>query len=91
MAELVGKQLEGTPSVEGQYKLNMTLFYRNVNCDGSNIVPLIEKVVLDVLQDCKIVKQDNVRHHLGSTWYIGGQDKENPRCEVIINDTGEPT
>ena len=67
----------------------MTLFYRNVNCDGSNIVPLIEKAVLDVLQDCKIVKQDNVRYHLGSTWYIGGQDKENPRCEVTIEPTGE--
>jgi hypothetical protein len=70
--------------IDSPYKLHLTLYYKNKNSDGANIAPLIEKFFLDAIQDLKIVKNDTVMYHLGTTWEVGGEDKENPRCEVVL-------
>jgi hypothetical protein len=69
--------------VLGPYQVHYKLYYSRPNCDGSNIIALTEKIFLDAIQD-GLVREDNVQHHLGSTWSVAGQDKLNPRCEIQI-------
>ena len=88
--ELIKEQVLQIPTVD-QFYLKFTLYYKNTSCDGGNIIALMEKFILDILQELSIVPNDNVKHHLGSTWDIGGQDKLNPRCEVTIISQDNPT
>lgn len=76
---------EQLPNVvlEGKFTVHMKLFYKRV-CDGSNVVPLIEKVLLDVLQKEGVILNDNVKYHIGTDWVIAKQDKANPRVEITI-------
>ena len=69
-----------------QFTVDYSLFYKNPSSDGSNVVALIEKFLLDALQANNTVTNDNVKYHLGSTWSIGGQDKTNPRIEITIKE-----
>lgn len=71
--------------VQEQFKLKLQIYYKNASCDGANIAALIEKFSLDALQECGIIANDNVKYHLGTTWEIVKQDKENPRCLVALN------
>lgn len=73
-----------TAPISSTYKLDIKVFYKNPQSDGSNIAAMFEKFFLDALQELKIVQQDNVKYHLGTTWSVGGQDKDNPRCEIIV-------
>jgi len=68
------------------YKVHYKLYWKNPNCDGSNIIALSEKIFLDALQE-NIVQQDNVKWHMGSSWDNMGQDKLNPRVEITIKET----
>lgn len=83
--QLVASQLDSC-IISSPYKLEMRLFYKNPNCDASNVVALIEKVVLDALQTSNIIEDDTVKHHLGSSWTVVSQDKTNPRCEITIKE-----
>ena len=83
IGDFVKEQVEGL-NIYGPYTLHLYLYYKNSNCDGANICSLIEKIVLDALQTFKVVEQDNVKFHKGTTWEIVKQDKENPRCEIKI-------
>lgn len=80
---LVSEQI-GSFKVKGEYTLSLYIYYKNTNCDGSNIASLMEKMVLDALQEYAVVEQDNVKFHQGTTWSIAGQDKLNPRCEIEV-------
>jgi hypothetical protein len=71
-------------STYNTFKLSFELFYKSSVCDGANIIALVEKFTLDALQENNIIANDNVKYHLGSTWAIAGQDKENPRCIVNV-------
>ena len=82
--ELVGNQLEGIVPIKGQFRLDVSLYYKNSTCDPSNIVALIEKAILDALQEFNIIENDNVKFHLGSCYTVKGQDKVNPRAEITI-------
>ena len=70
--------------ISSPFELHMELHYKNPSCDPSNIVALIEKVVLDAFQKGNVIEEDNVKHHKGSSWAVEGQDKENPRCLITI-------
>jgi hypothetical protein len=83
--QLVGEQLEGISPISGPFQLDLSLYYKNPNCDGSNIASMMEKVVLDALQEHQIIINDNVKYHLGSTWRISAQDKTNPRGIINMN------
>ena len=81
--------LEQLPSVEQQLKqftVNYKVYYKSPVCDGSNIVALIEKFYLDAIKTHGLISDDNVNYHLGSTWSVAGQDKENPRVEIAIKE-----
>ena len=84
--QLVGEQLEGISPISGQFQLDLSIYYKNPNCDGSNIASMMEKVVLDALQEHNIIPNDNVKYHLGSTWRIAEIDKTNPRCEILLKE-----
>ena len=71
------------PSIDGPYKLEIKLYYKNPVSDGHNVT-IIEKFVLDALQEHNIVKQDNVKYHLGTIWEVAGQDINNPRVEIEV-------
>lgn len=87
--ELVKTQL-GTNKVTGPYELYLELYYKNSNCDGSNIISLMEKVTLDALQEHGSIVKDTVIYHLGSSWKVIKQDKENPRCIIKVKEITNP-
>lgn len=83
---LVAEQVPKGQSIDSQYTVNYELYYKNVNSDPSNIIAGIEKVLLDGLQKCGYIKEDNLKYHLGTTWNVAGQDKLNPRCVITIKE-----
>lgn len=90
--ELVLNQIKPlNPPIE-EFTLHTNLFYKNPSCDGRNVVPMVEKFVLDALQG-PVITNDNVRCDLGGSWSVSGQDKENPRVEITLTekDTNEKT
>lgn len=72
--------------VSGPFQLEILLYYKNSASDGSNVCPMMEKYILDALQELNIVKQDNVKYHYGTIWSIGGQDTSNPRVEITLKE-----
>lgn len=82
--QLVCDQLDTNKSFN-QFILSIKLYYKNI-CDASNVVPLMEKVVLDTLQEQGILTNDNVNYHLGTCWEVAGCDKANPRCEITLKE-----
>lgn len=83
--QLVIDQLPDNLPTFTRYTINYKLYYKR-SCDGSNIVPLIEKVILDTLQEQGILTNDTVNYHLGSSWEVVEQDVDNPRCEIEIKE-----
>ena len=82
---LVIEQLPAVAEVIQQFTVTYKLYYKSPVCDGSNIIALIEKFYLDSLKEHGRIADDNVKYHLGSSWTIIEQDKENPRVEVTIH------
>ena len=82
---LVIEQLHAVAEVLQQFTVTYKLYYKSPVCDGSNIIALIEKFYLDALKEHGLIADDNVKYHLGSSWTIIEQDKENPRVEITIH------
>lgn len=82
--QLVSTQLP--PAIAGQYKLHIDIYYKNPSSDGANISALMEKFLLDALQEYGVTQNDNVTYHLGTTWSVAGQDKLNPRAEITLQE-----
>ena len=84
--ELVLEQLPPVEQQLKQFTVDYKVYYKSPVCDGSNIVALIEKFYLDAIKTHGLISDDNVNYHLGSTWSVAGQDKENPRIEIAIKE-----
>ena len=84
--ELVLEQLPPVEQQLKQFTVNYKIYYKSPVCDGSNIVALIEKFYLDAIKTHGLIYDDNVNYHVGSTWSVAGQDKENPRIEIAIKE-----
>ena len=84
--ELVLEQLPPVEQQLKQFTVNYKVYYKSPVCDGSNIVALIEKFYLDSIKTHGLISDDNVNYHLGSTWSVAVQDKENPRVEIAIKE-----
>ena len=82
--ELVLEQLANVTAVASPYEVSCLLYYKNVVCDPSNIIPLVEKVVLDTLISQNLLEGDSMKHHVKTTWRVVEQDRNNPRCVVGI-------
>jgi Holliday junction resolvase RusA-like endonuclease len=70
--------------IDEKYKLETTLYYKNPSCDLDNVSSLMSKFTNDTLQKVGVVNNDNVKHCVEIHHRVGGQDKENPRCEIEI-------
>lgn len=74
------------------YKLNSPLrthykvYYKNKLSDAPNIVAVIDKFLMDALQESGVIEQDNVQHYTQSSWEVIKQDRDNPRIEVEIEE-----
>ena len=82
--DLVKDQISNLTPITGTFTIELNLYYKNSNCDSSNVCSIIEKFTLDALQEFNIITNDNVKYHLGSCYKVAGQDKINPRCEVVL-------
>ena len=79
----VFKQQLPDVAIKGKFITRMRFFYGDM-CDPTNVLPVIDKVLLDVLQKEGTIPNDNAKHHLRGSWGVGGQDKDNPRVEIRI-------
>lgn len=82
------EQFQGFTAIEGQYKVHSKLYYKRANCDASNIIPVVEKVVLDSLVAAGLLPGDSVKHHVSASWEVE-KDADNPRCVTTITKTGK--
>ncbi|MGL6119863.1 MAG: hypothetical protein ACRC0V_05095 [Fusobacteriaceae bacterium] len=82
---LVGIALkENKHKIEGKYKVNYTMFYKNKRQDLLNTASLISKFLNDTLIELKIIVDDSVQYCVEENFKVGGQDKTNPRIEIEI-------
>lgn len=84
--QLTYRQLESPDSPLTKFTVHTTVYWKNSSCDPRNVVPMIEKYALDALQLHGVLTNDNAKFDMGGTFSNGGQDKENPRCVIIIKE-----
>ena len=82
--KLVADRLKEFEPIIGEYIVAYTYYYKNISSDGSNVISQIEKYFLDGIQEIGLVENDNVRFHIGSTWKVGHQDRDNPRVDISV-------
>ena len=70
--------------IKGMVATHYTVFYKNKASDAPNIVAVIDKMLMDALQENGVIEQDNVQSYVRSSWEVGGQDTINPRIEIKI-------
>lgn len=68
-----------------QFSIEYFLFYKNKRSDGNNIISVIDKYLLDSLQEHGVIVNDTNDNYLESNWRVVEQSKENPRVRVQIN------
>lgn len=72
--------------VDIKYEVHYKLFYKSSVCDMPNITSMMSKFVNDAIQELGLVKNDNVKYLVREVHEVGGEDKENPRCEITIKE-----
>lgn len=70
----------------GKYRIKYKLYYKNKASDMMNIVPMVDKFFNDALQEMGLIENDNVQFFGDCNIKVGGQDKENPRLEIEIEE-----
>ena len=83
---LVAEQAPDLDTPLTTFDTHTVLYYKNPSSDGRNIVPMIEKYVMDGLQECGVLTNDNVKFDLGGSWEVGGPDKLNPHVEITVQE-----
>ena len=81
---LVRAKVGRVAKVQGAYTAEYKLYYKNPISDAPNIIAIIDKLLMDGLQECGAIENDNVKFYKGAKWSVAGQDKINPRVEIII-------
>lgn len=79
--------------LKGKIKVKYSLYYKNVASDLMNIVSVLDKYLMDALQEAGIIENDNVEHYTNNEIEVIGKDEENPRliCEIseVVDDGKE--
>ena len=83
--QLVFALLKKGDKLKGKIKVHYKLYYKNSRSDLMNVVSVVDKYLLDALQEAKIIENDNVLNYKKCNIKVMGQDKENPRviCEIL--------
>ena len=82
--KMVDKILSKGYKLNSPIKTHYKVYYKNILSDAPNVVAVIDKFLMDALQESGVIVNDNVQHYLYSSWEVVGQDKNNPRIEVAI-------
>lgn len=82
--KMVDKILSKGYKLSSPIKTHYKVYYKNILSDAPNVVAVIDKFLMDALQESGVIDNDNVQHYLYSSWEVVGQDKNNPRIEVAI-------
>lgn len=91
LSEALRKQLPLLPQpILTRFEVEYQLYYKNPSSDPSNIIALSEKIFLDFAQEAHLISQDNVIHHIKSTWTVAGKDVNDPRVEITLKALNEP-
>ena len=81
---LIKHQIRGVRSIKGKIAVHYSLFYKNKICDAPNVIAVIDKILLDALQEFGVIEQDDCQHYVKSSWEVVEQDRKNPRVEVTL-------
>lgn len=68
----------------GKIRVTYTLYYKNSRSDMMNVIAIIDKYLMDALQEMKIIENDNVENYVVCVSRIGGKDIAKPRVEIIV-------
>lgn len=82
--QLVFALLKKGNKLKGKIKVHYKLYYKNSRSDLMNVVSVVDKYLLDALQEAKIIENDNVLTYQECHIEVAGQDKINPRLVVIL-------
>ena len=75
--------------VDIKYEVHYKLYYKSSACDMPNITAMMSKFLNDAIQELGLVKNDNVKFLVREVHEVVGEDKENPRCEIVIKEIKE--
>lgn len=85
--KLVSEQLSGIKQAfEREIRVKYQLFYKNPNSDLMNVVSVLDKFLLDALQECNVISNDNMKKYIACNAEVAGKDIENPRLICIIDE-----
>lgn len=82
---LISNQLTTTTKL-AKFTTQTTLYYKSPVCDPRNIISMMDKYLLDGLQECNLLTNDNVKYDMGSIVNPSIQDKTNPRVEITVKE-----
>ena len=83
---IVGKTLPDGAKLQCPIRTHYKVYYKNPVSDACNIIAVIDKFLMDALQEYGVISDDTVKHYVQSSWEVVGQDKDNPRIEVTIEE-----
>jgi hypothetical protein len=83
----VAKDIRQLTPIEGKCKITYTIYYINKRAfDIDNVGSVIAKFTNDALVEFDILVDDNYNYVPEMVFKYGGVDKENPRCEVTLEE-----
>ena len=82
----IGKALPDEVKVASPLCTHYRLYYKNKRSDAPNIIAVVDKFLMDALQEHGVIEEDNVDHYVSSSWEVVEQDRDNPRVEVEIKE-----
>ena len=83
----VANDIRNLEPVGGPVKITYSIFYPTKRAfDVDNIGTVISKFTMDALVEFEIIEDDNYHFVPEIVFEFGGIDKENPRCDVLIEE-----
>lgn len=83
----VAEDIRNLKPVDGVVKVTYTIYYPTKRAfDIDNIGSVITKFTHDALVEFDILEDDNYNFVNEIVYKYGGVDKENPRCDVVIEE-----
>lgn len=73
-------------SSKGFIRVTYNLYYKNSRMDLMNVISIIDKYLMDALQEMKIIENDNVKNYIECVSRVAGEDRANPRVEIIVEE-----
>lgn len=83
----VAKDIKQLTPIKGRCKVTYTIFYpTNRKVDIDNIGSVVTKFNMDALTELGFLEDDNCTVVVRLEYVYGGVDKDNPRCDVMIEE-----